>query len=807
VTARVIFTALLDARTMPRVVISSRLMPAAPSLTMAASAPLAVSSLVRDSVAVVSGADLALRVTSSGVLIPGRSVRVVVPMRDVGTGPTTGAISVHDSLPEGVRVRAELSASDDAGTCRADAGQLSCAREAPLAAGDSSRVVLTVERTGSASAAPVALAFRVATADEVRVESNGASLALSSVADATLLAEVSASRASAEIGDVLEFTGIVRAVGTSAVPAARLHVTLPPGFAYQAESLYPEGASETAALRALAALSRNARATVTLGGAVTGYDPIVNADGSLDVPLGDIAENGSATVRWRVRLVPEALRSAGVVRVQALSEAVATPPNVATAAVKVQGGVLSDQATIVGKVFVEMGVGTRARQRGAEEMGVPGVRLVLVDGTSVITDGEGRYSLPGLTPQRHVLRVDASSLPDGAVLRETGNRNAGRATSRFVDLANGEFRTANFAIAVSDSVLAQVQQRRAVRWRVANGVTDGAGNATGSELGLAAGAGRGAGGIGTDALGPTTGIDSLADTTAVVRGTALGASTRRAQAWCPFLITGLLHRRFDQRLRGTPGTSDGFEAALTTLSRVSIDSLWRAGVRRAFYATGDIGTRSRLTLAWDTERDRDHTLLRDFNPAVDFMTYGDASVREFDARTAGRSFARLDVGSSTLLAGDFTTAASDNLRQLSGYARTLVGVRQRLALGDSGAQFILDGFASRSASRQRVEELRGEGLLGPYRLGTSSIRVDSEQVELVVRDRNQPAVVLSRTRITRFVNYTLVRNAATLLLRAPVPSVNAALNPVSVRVVYESEKAGLPMWTYGGDGRVQIRAL
>jgi uncharacterized repeat protein (TIGR01451 family) len=820
--ARVTLGALLDARTLPRVLITSLLLGGGEGAMLASSPDDAPVPLVRDSIAVLSGADLALRVSTSGVLLPGRAVRVMIDVRNVGTGPTTGALTVSDTIADGLRLTMD-DATDNGWRCRAEASRLSCTRETSLAAGDSTRLTLSAQLTGTMASAP-RLAIRVETPGEQRVENNDASTTLPMIADATLVADVQTTRSTAEVGDVLEFTGTVRAVGASAVPEARLHLMLPPGFAYQAGSLFPEGANETAALRALAAMSRNARATVTLGGAVTGYDPIVNADGTLDVPIGEVAANGSATVRWRVKLVPGALRSAGVVQLRALSDAVTKPSNVATTAVKVQGGAFSDKATIVGKVFVETGTGSRARQRGADEMGVPGVRLMLEDGTSVITDGEGRYSLPGLAPRLHVLRVDPSSLPDGAVLRETGNRNAGRATSRFIDLTNGEFHTANFAIAANERVVAEVVQRRAVRVGMLDraaglvmGIPAGAGN--GISNGIGNGMGNGVGnstrGVGTDALGPSTdataGATAGAELNANVAGAgsmgANGASTHGAQTRRPFLITGLLQGRFDQRLRGTPSTSDGFDAALTTLSRISSDSLWRAGVRSAFYATGDIGARLRLTLSWDTERDRDRTLLRDFTPDVDFMTYGDASVREFDARTAGRSFARLDIGASTVLAGDFTTAASDNLRQLSAYARTLTGVRQHLAFGDSSVQFTLDGFASRTASRQRVEELRGEGLSGPYRLGTSSVRVNSEQVELVVRDRNQPAVVLSRTRLTRFVDYTLDRDAATLLFRAPVPSVDAALNAVSVRVVYESEQTGTPMWTYGGDGRVRVGVL
>ena len=45
------------------------------------------------------------------------------------------------------------------------------------------------------------------------------------------------------------------------------------------------------------------------------------------------------------------------------------------------------------------------------EEGVPGVRILLEDGTYAITDGEGKFSFYGIAPVTHVVKADRVTLP------------------------------------------------------------------------------------------------------------------------------------------------------------------------------------------------------------------------------------------------------------------------------------------------------------------------------------------------------------------------------------------------------------
>lgn len=127
--------------------------------------------------------------------------------------------------------------------------------------------------------------------------------------------------------------------------------------------------------------------------------------------------------------------------------------------VRISGGVFAPEACVLGKVFVDCN-GNHVQD--AEELGIPGVRLVMSDGTTLISDVEGKYSVCGLPPRSHVLRADPHTLPRGSRLTTSSNRNLGDAGSLWLDLKNGELHRADFVEgSCSNTVLDQVKARRA----------------------------------------------------------------------------------------------------------------------------------------------------------------------------------------------------------------------------------------------------------------------------------------------------------------------------------------------------------
>jgi hypothetical protein len=145
---------------------------------------------------------------------------------------------------------------------------------------------------------------------------------------------------------------------------------------------------------------------------------------------------------YRVRMGAGSLSGNGINTAQAGSGAVSS--NISSVRVQVVGGVFSNKAYVIGKVFADC---SRDGVQDAGEPGIPGVRIYLEDGTYAVTDEEGKYSFYGLEPRTHVAKVDNITLPAGATLAVLNNRNAFDGGSRFVDTINGELHKADFAIA------------------------------------------------------------------------------------------------------------------------------------------------------------------------------------------------------------------------------------------------------------------------------------------------------------------------------------------------------------------------
>jgi hypothetical protein len=84
------------------------------------------------------------------------------------------------------------------------------------------------------------------------------------------------------------------------------------------------------------------------------------------------------------------------------------------------------------------------------------------DGTTLISDSEGKYSVCGIPAKSAVLKVDGLTLPRGSRLTTSSNRNLGDANSLWLDLKNGELHRADFIEgSCSNTVLEQVKARRA----------------------------------------------------------------------------------------------------------------------------------------------------------------------------------------------------------------------------------------------------------------------------------------------------------------------------------------------------------
>lgn len=222
--------------------------------------------------------------------------------------------------------------------------------------------------------------------------------------------------------------------------------------------------------------------------------------------------------------------------------------------------------------------------------------------------------------------------------------------------------------------------------------------------------------------------------------------------------------------------------------------------RVAFFAKGTIKGEYLLTAAADSDKITREKLFRDIDPNAFYPIYGDASVKQFDAQSKSPVYVRIDKDKSYVLYGDYSTASSDEGNKLASYNRSLTGAKWHL----ENQSVKVNAYAAHDNNRSYVDEQSGRGISGPYAIGKPNAVANSEHIELLVRDRNAPAIVLKRQQLTRFTDYDFEPFSGRVLFRQPVPSVDENNNPVSIRIAYEVEEGGERYWVGGVDAKAKL---
>jgi uncharacterized repeat protein (TIGR01451 family) len=273
----------------------------------------------------------------------------------------------------------------------------------------------------------------------------------------------------------------------------------------------------------------------------------------------------------------------------------------------------------------------------------------------------------------------------------------------------------------------------------------------------------------------------------------------------PMLAVGIVEGRINMNKlsRGDivpTHSGDGFEDELRNFSIGDDNSKTTAVGRAAFYLKGKIKGNYLLTAAYDSEKDTSKTLFRDIQPDEFYPVYGDSSAKGFDAQSTGKLYVRIDNKKCYLLYGDFTTQTNSEVRSLGAYSRSLNGVQQHF----ENSRVSANAWAAYDSTKQIIEELPANGTSGPYQFRTSNGLRNSEKVEILVRDRNQPSVILKITQMVRFTDYEFEPFTGRILFRAPIPSLDENLNPISIRVTYEVDQGGDKFWVYGVDAQMKV---
>jgi uncharacterized repeat protein (TIGR01451 family) len=193
--------------------------------------------------------------------------------------------------------------------------------------------------------------------------------------------------------------------------------TLPPGFRYKTGS--------------------------TLLNGVSAPDPAVSGDGKvLRFTVGDLGPGKTAILRFVTQV--GAAAQAGL---DAVNRANATAyggaaSNLAEARVRVGDDFFTARTFLMGRVTT----GECDARDGVGDTGVPGVRVLLEDGTFAVSDKKGLFHFEGVRQGTHVVQLDLDTLPEGyeAFSCRSNDRFAGRAYSQFVEVQGNTLWRADF---------------------------------------------------------------------------------------------------------------------------------------------------------------------------------------------------------------------------------------------------------------------------------------------------------------------------------------------------------------------------
>ncbi len=216
--------------------------------------------------------------------------------------------------------------------------------------------------------------------------------------------------------------------------------------------------------------------------------------------------------------------------------------------------------------------------------------------------------------------------------------------------------------------------------------------------------------------------------------------------------------------------------------------------RVAVFARGTVFDEYLLTASLDTDRRNRQRYFREVDPDYLYAIMGDNSMLYYDAQTNRNFFLKLEKDQSSLYLGDYNTDLTQ--QEFTLYNRTLNGakIRHRDEMWDVTA------FGSLTDRRVSQVEQRGQGISGFYSTGATRITYGSDKVRLETRDLRHSEVVLKRQELYRFADYEIDYEQGTVFFKQPVPSIDAAGNPVWIVFTFEAPTGG--DYSYVAGGRV-----
>ena len=270
----------------------------------------------------------------------------------------------------------------------------------------------------------------------------------------------------------------------------------------------------------------------------------------------------------------------------------------------------------------------------------------------------------------------------------------------------------------------------------------------------------------------------------------------------PLIAVGIVEGAISLKDFDGSNITDAQGAFEKELREIAGNDDYSATGRAAMFLKGKVRGDYLLTLAYDSDK-KGERLFRDIEPGEYYPVYGDSSAKGFDAQSTSKLYVRLDKGRSFAMYGDLKTQIdNDEGIKLGQYNRTLTGVKAQFE--DSNTR--ITAFAAETSTSQRVNETRGLGISGPYPLNKDfdAVLENSETIEVITRDANNPGRIVRRETLTRFADYEIDPISRSLYLKSPIASQDIDGNPIYLRVTVEVDEGGEKYWVVGVAAKQQL---
>jgi len=134
--------------------------------------------------------------------------------------------------------------------------------------------------------------------------------------------------------------------------------------------------------------------------------------------------------------------------------------------------------------------------------------------------------------------------------------------------------------------------------------------------------------------------------------------------------------------------------------------------------------------------------------------------------------------------GDYVTDNEAPAADIARSSRTLTGLSGIYDNGTTRVQL----FGAETDNPRAYVELRGNGTAMQYQLQDVPLVRNSEVIEIITRDRNNPGLVVDRVRLQRFRDYSLDDLSGYLSFHRVIPTLDDNLNPVYVGISYDRDE-------------------